>query len=123
MLHVEAGRGTEVEGRMRFSKLRIAVSTLCLIAGVLMIFVWAQSYNELNGIGLQLPKQGPAASRLHTTKLLVGVLVAIYVVGCIVVAFVPLEWWNRRRFSLKALLIVTTLIAAALGLAVYVARK
>src|SRR4029079_6900571 len=36
--------GSEVEGRMRFRKLRIAWSVLCAIACVLLIALWVRSY-------------------------------------------------------------------------------
>ena len=39
-----AGRGSEVEGRMRFRKLRIAWSVACGIACVLLIVLWVRSY-------------------------------------------------------------------------------
>jgi hypothetical protein len=40
---------------------------------------------------------------------------------CIGISLVP--WFSRKRFSLRTLLIATTLVAVVLGLAVYAARK
>ncbi len=85
--------------------------------------MWTQSYGELNGLSPLVPIKGTAATSRQTTKLFVGMLAALYIVGCVVVAFVPVRWWVNRQFSLRAMLMVTTLIAGALGLAVYAASK
>jgi hypothetical protein len=84
-----------------------------------MTLVWVESYRELNATELQTSE----VSKLHITKLLVAVIASIYVVLCVIVAFVPWRSWKTRQFSLKALFIAATLFAIGLGLAVYVARK
>ena len=107
---------------MRPNRIQVAVCVVCLIAAALMTAVLVQSYRELNALQLQAPEQVAAASRLHTTKLLISIVVALYVVACAVVAIVPWSSWANRQFSLKTLLIATTLFAVGLGLAVWAVR-
>jgi NADH:ubiquinone oxidoreductase subunit K len=108
---------------MKTNKIQVAVCAVCLTAGAVMTAVLVQIYHELNKLELRDSQQAAADSKLHTTKLLVSVVVALYVVACAIVAIVPWRSWGSRQFSLKTLLIATTLFAVGLGLAVYAARK
>ena len=87
---------------MRFRYLRITWTVFCSIACVLLILLWVQDYRATRLI----------ASLPYAFPLLIsfGLAVAPWVSG-------------QTRFSLRTLLIVTTLVALVLGLAVYAARK
>jgi hypothetical protein len=87
---------------MRFGKLRIAFSALCGLASVTLIVWWVRDYLET-----QLVASEPYA---FPVLLLLGLTIA--------------PWANKpTRFSLRVLLIATTLVAVVLGLLVFTAKK
>jgi hypothetical protein len=144
---------------MRFRKLRIAFSAMCLIACVLLIVLWVRSYwywdnldnnaarsidshsiDSLSGyllldeqISVPVPnwmERSRSGSLLGTsiewstlsadgaTARGIGTAIPDWlpVLVAAVFAIIP---WLRWRFSLRTLLIATTLVAAVLGLIVY----
>ena len=159
---------------MRFRKLRIAWSVLCVIACVLLIVLWVRSYSKFDS---SLYKLGPIAfeeasgdgvvvigiiknpnsvlrpawtvqhqyhrmkdfnkwvefANKHTNVLGFGgindsfesALIVPFWFLCIASAFFAALLWPIKpwRFRLRTLLIAMTILAVALGLAVYAANK
>jgi hypothetical protein len=93
---------------MRFRNLLVAWSALCFVACYLLSAFWAMSY--LPGGRIQI---GAKAWGLYRP----------YGCAIIVVAALGIMPWTGWRFNLRTLLIATTLLAVALGLAVYAAKK
>src|SRR5688572_26181570 len=143
-----------------FRVLRIAVSSVCLLASVLLIVLWVRSYwrGDVFGFGFPRYRQAYVQSEfgmfyvgtlpgelrqrfqswridrgldrgiLYTNALGFGVARAsgspiiimpqwFPAIASGFIATIPWVAWSRR-FSLRALLIATTLVAAALGLIV-----
>jgi hypothetical protein len=89
---------------MRFRKLRIAWSVFWGLACVLPVVLWVKDY--------------------RTTRLVASQPYAFPILLTFTLAVAP--WTNDRafaRFSLRSLLIATTLVAVGLGLAVWAASK
>lgn len=103
LILLEAERQKIIPGNgMRFRKLRIAFSAVCLIAFVLVFVLWVQDYRG--------------------TRLIVSVRYAFPALISFGLALAP--WASGpTRFSLRTLLIVTTLVAVLLGLLVWETRK
>ena len=124
---------------MRFRNLRIAFSATCLIACVLLIALWVRSYSKMgfyafwgrnffirNGnvtvddTWVEKNLRWFGAQRVKTptgTWPAIPFWLPTLFVG--VLAGVP---WLRYRFSLRTLLIATTLIAMVLGVIVWSVR-
>src|SRR4051812_33758538 len=110
---------------MRFRKLRIAWSVTCGIACVLLIVLWVLSYLELRQWRITqrfgfVAVDGVIMVVWGTKDLFVNYRMptaALFVLG-------TLSWAQSAslRFSLRTLLIATTLVALVLGLIVYFAR-
>ena len=119
---------------MRFRKLRIAWSVGWGLACVLMIALWMQSYWA--GFSMTLPKTD---DWLASSKGWIGLLYCggpfesvlrvrfrvpywLPIGSAVALSTGPwLPWWPNR-FSLRTLLIATTLVAVVLGLVIYAAR-
>jgi hypothetical protein len=133
---------------MRFRKLRIAWSVACGIACVLPIALWVRSYSgsskPLTEVGSYTLRVTQGMLRAESTCVVhhpdridrLGIHNAYWThsnwtsqkpLWCILPFLVMTAWapWIRwsNHFSLRTLLITTTLIAVGLGLAVYAARK
>ena len=105
-------------GRMRFRKLRIAFSVTCGIACVLLIVLWGRSqwWNE---------RVADLSVRNQWQLLRYGAMFPHWILVLILggLAASPFASRPTSRFSLRALLIVTSVIALGLGTIVFVARK
>ena len=150
--------------RRRFRKLRIAWSTICGSATVLLIVLWVRSYAWVEGVtapiaanqalqfgslpgvfavGLRnvqeafIVSQRPAdewqshhkgPSQLWGGRMLTQSTKAVYLPFWLLVllsaSFAVVPWIRQisRRFSLRTLLIATTLVAVVLGAIVYTTR-
>ncbi len=130
---------------MRFRKLRIAWSVGCGIACVLVIVLWVRSYShpgslsyssaathlaigwESGTLGVERHafrsgrqhERGWAINIDHVSRMSVRIPLWVCAVVCGVFAAAS---WVVKRFSLRALLIATTLVAVVLGLVVAVLR-
>jgi hypothetical protein len=126
---------------MKYRKLRIAFSAVCGVLCLLLIVLWVRSYYAEVSITV-LRKLGKPVS--HFTKIRVsesdiilrnehhftqGTISSMNseqyrlplianIVGILLLSAMP---WIRWRFSLRTLLIATTLVAILLGLIVYAA--
>jgi hypothetical protein len=139
---------------MRFRKLRIAWSTVCLPTTVLLVVLWGRSYSYIDStkvLGhdittwrgqlfldetfLHTPTNFDDADvpatlrRYHSIDILttpaddasrfgVGWAVSFWLLVGVTIAF-AIAPWIRWRFSLRSLLIATTLLAMMLGLVVW----
>ena len=138
-------------GRMRFRKLRVAFSVTCGIACVLLIVLWGRSqwWNERvvwSDAGLRMESkrgilkiEAGTQERSYYSKSLVtdlsvrnqwqllryGAMFPHWILVLILggLAASPFASRPTSRFSLRALLIVTSVIALGLGTIVFVARK
>jgi hypothetical protein len=124
---------------MKFRNLRIAWSIMCGIACVLMIVLWIWSFRWESSatvfhqyirsidryLYFELLPRGAGAYLLQfhgNSAPTVSAVAAPYwllVPLAVALAFAP---WIRWRFSLGALIIATTLVAAVLGSAVYLLK-
>jgi hypothetical protein len=137
---------------MRFRKLRIAWSTVCLVACVPLIMLWVRSYiwtdefpvraarlvisqqGRAGSLNLHIP--GPITFRYDGNEVYLpnsfwgfgrtaGMVAAPYWFPVAIVATIAVLPWMRElkwRFSLRTLLIATTLVALVLGLIVWGAK-
>ena len=101
---------------MKFDKLQVSASLTFLTCSAALGLSWLYSHRELNQLGSQVLPFSPEATLLHRTKIVIAVLTIPYVVGCSVLAFIPIKRFSRR--FLYALLIATTLVAVGLGIIV-----
>jgi hypothetical protein len=109
--------------------LRIAVTALSLTAGVLLVALWVRSYwdtdpAEVIGIPVWLmngtlrvydpfpPPANLGDDGIYFGDASIGFPIWMLVIGAITVAATP---WLRWRFSLRTMLIATTLVAVALA--------
>jgi len=131
---------------MRFRKLRIALSATCLTACVLLIVLWVRSYfwadavprlhiasaqgalyvrqsfqlqpgakNETFRLGtITMPLDGQMIVRVGPP----GLVVPFWIITLLTLGLGTVPWL-RWRFSLRTLLMFTTLLAAMLGLIVF----
>jgi hypothetical protein len=65
----------------------------------------------------------PDGSGLNINKFRARVSIWPFVLGSVAATIFPWLWWLRWRFSLRTLLIATTLVAVVLGLVVYATRQ
>jgi hypothetical protein len=121
---------------MRFRKLRIAWSVFCGIACVLLIVLWVRSYSGTYEGWHTLTRfpNGPTyfydsfegRLRITTPQYWEARAFSISHWMCVTVfvGLVCLPWlrWSNR-FSLRTLLIATTLVAVVLGLAVWLSAR
>jgi hypothetical protein len=131
--HQRTSRTAIQDSPMRYRKLRIAWSVGCGIACVLLIVLWVRSYGDtdpIEFIGVPIwSLKGtliaydpvPKPMILGQNEIVLGnewIELAIWqpMAGAIAFALVP---WLRWRFSLRTLLIATTLIAIVLGVIAY----
>jgi hypothetical protein len=128
---------------MRFRKLRIAFSATCGIACLLLIVLWVRSYSihrqfawpggidEVSDQGyvtfvridqddLREMMRNPETERMGKAT---RILRAPYWSLVLVSAALAIGPWLRYRFSLRTLLIATTLAAVVLGLIVWAASR
>ena len=132
---------------MKYRKLRIAWSVVWGLAAVLLIALWVRSYATWDWIPFTTSKgrlalesnQGRAGlvyeiyslqkiSNDFITSTYQGgweLLLPHWAIGSMAVAVAAAPWSRqlRLRFSLRTLLIVTTLAAGVLGLFVYALRQ
>src|SRR4051812_34325478 len=95
---------------MRFRILRIAFSVTCLVACVLLMALWVRSYLAWPNAAFIVP---PHFSEKVLEACVILVLPAIaFAIPLCRSAIIGQRW----RFSLRTLLIVTTLLAVGLGL-------
>ena len=95
---------------MRFRKLRIALSVVCGIVGTLLIVLWVQNHGKPAFVPTDIPGE-PIPELIF---LLLSV--PFFAVMCVAAYPVLLQC----RFSLRTLLIVTTVFALILGIIFYV---
>jgi hypothetical protein len=134
---------------MKFRKLRIAFSIVCAIACVLLIALWVHSSLSDHHDNMSWFFEGQRSYRPRVEQISSGYVLMIpfwlpvLVTGALATALVPsfvlsLPSWllalvnlartgfSRisvpRRFSLRTLLIATTLVAVVLGVVVYATR-
>lgn len=121
--------------------LRITISAVCLIACVLLVGLWVRSYQQLDDLGdWQKHPIVSAEGRVlvhgrytasETSPFLLGGLRVIPVGAAVTVPYwslvlvtatlAALPWIpSSSRFSLRTLLLATTLLALILGIVVYV---
>ncbi len=122
---------------MKYRKLRIAFSATCLIACVLLVVLWVQNYSSASRIPQRLgtgpafelrsfrgsidilrwPAFMPGAWR-RTPSIRLQIPNPVVAMTLAAAAMSPWIPWSRR-FSLRTLLIATTLVAVVLGLIVW----
>ena len=111
--------------------LRIAFSATCLIACVLLIVLWVRSYLcwdefTLNNGVTNFGSKGDTLHWFHSAVPIYDtwwVAVVPYLLAAATAGAASIVPWMRWRFSLRTLLIATTLVAVVLGLAVWGLRK
>jgi hypothetical protein len=124
-----------VRGPTRFRKLRIAWSVLWGVATVLLIVLWVVSHGRLDVVCYQTAPQPTTPSAFHISalphtfdlipslgKVLVRIPIWVLVILAATLAAIPSFHWPNR-FSLRTLLIATTLVAVVLGLIVWAAKS
>ena len=121
---------------MKYRKLRIAWSVGCGLTCLLLVVLWVRSYTVSRGGELNFSSTWGGAFSSDYGELRVSVVhlnrgvpddwfIAIhysllFMLSAIAGALSWLQW--SKRFTVRALLIATTLVAAVLGLAVYAIR-
>jgi hypothetical protein len=96
---------------MRFRKLRIALSIFFAIACVLLLVPWARNYW---GWGTAIGPLGAATRTEGFPNWLIAALLSLLATMSLML--------ERISFSLRTLLIATTLVALGLGMVIYLAR-
>jgi hypothetical protein len=118
---------------MRFRKLRIAWSVGCAIACVLLIVLWVRSYYapfvfhlkptalwflSIGGHIGPLVTETNKDGTMHMTTYHTAPYLALVFLAATVGAFA----WIPQRFTLRTLIIATTLVAVVLGLIVWASK-
>jgi hypothetical protein len=112
---------------MKFRKLRITWTAFCGIACVLLIALWVRSYFVWDEEYRQLLRNFWIASGFGHFSFTSGSGFSYgfpYLLPIMLFAGLAVSPWIHwsRHFSLRTLLIATTLVAVVLGLIVYAAR-
>ena len=116
--------------------LRIACTALCGIACVLLVVVWVVSRGTLAFVCYTTtPGSSAYSGSMHfhllpptfdvtprLGKVLFRIPIWLTVLVTAILASAPWRWTVERRFSLRTLLIATTLVAVGLGLIVWMTR-
>jgi hypothetical protein len=119
---------------MRYRKLRIAWSVMCGIGCLLLIVLWVRSYSCNDHVHFPVMSDrmvtiDSTANRLSITTYSLyrplawhrGITLPHWCLILIASALAAVPWL-RWRFSLRTLLIATTLIAVVLGIIVWMSR-
>src|SRR4051794_23684987 len=106
------GQASSHRGRirgMKFRELRIASSVFCGVCCVLMIVLWVRQNRHPPYVPADIPGE-------PIPKLVIPLLFGFFVAGTLAGAYPILL---ELRFSVRTLLITTTLVAVVLGLIVW----